>query len=168
MPVQAARTLHQEVDRGEVSHHHIEVDVEGLLDDLRRDHHERRGPLDARSGRTERGKELLFDYRTFHRTQARMKQHEFRFLRERLAKRCEPLLRCPHRVAHDARAAAVAHEPANDVGNLDRSGRILNRHRLKMHGSWRARVDNAARDYSFTADRQQARIVLVERRHFRY
>src|SRR5271157_2149702 len=36
MPVQAARTLNGEVDGSEICHHRVEIEIERLLDDLRR------------------------------------------------------------------------------------------------------------------------------------
>jgi hypothetical protein len=39
MPVEPAHPLDQQVDRGDIAVHEVEVQIESLLDDLGRDHH---------------------------------------------------------------------------------------------------------------------------------
>jgi hypothetical protein len=101
--METTRALEQQVHRGEIGHHHVEVNVEGLLKHLSTDHHQ---PLRTiRRLPTEQPDEFRLAPRAIGGDEAAVSQHHV--VAEEVAKRGMDVLGTGHGVADDGGAAAV-------------------------------------------------------------
>src|SRR5207249_8323789 len=106
VPMQSPRTLKDKINRGDVSHHQIEVDVEALFDDLRRDQHAARTKTRIKILRaTKLSESAALTILALFKREACVKQIEF-VLREEQLQRAKDLLSAADRVANDRRTTA--------------------------------------------------------------
>ena len=102
MPMQPARPLQQQIHRGKITEHTIEIKIHGLLNYLRGYHNQTLWPIGRI--RPQPSHQILLNPPPFKRQEPRMNQYHFH-INSRADLRIY-FLRSPHRIAHHPNATA--------------------------------------------------------------